>query len=86
MINPLFRESYVSYFLVSVERMEVNAFPKEVVRLCICIHVESTFLLDVKKWTNMIVGQLSPSIHVDSADPMERLRSEDVSILLSNHS
>ena len=59
----------------------MNAFLKEVVRLCIPIHVESTFILDVKKWTNMIVGQLSPSIHVDSADPVERLQSEDVSLL-----
>ena len=49
------------------------------------MHVESTFLLDVKKWTNMIVGQLSPSIHVDSTDEMERIRSEDVSASLSFH-
>lgn len=64
----------------------MNAFLKEVVRLCIPIHVESTFLLDVKKWTNMIVGQLSPSIHVDSADHVERLQSEDVSVLFPYHS
>lgn len=65
--------------------MEVDASLRGVVTLEVTTHVESTFLLDVKKWTNMIVGQLSPSIHVDSADLEERIRSEDVTLRLSSH-
>lgn len=39
---------------------------------------DSAILMDVKTWTNKIVGQISESMCLDCADDVARLRNEDV--------
>ena len=39
---------------------------------------DSAILMDVKTWTNKIVGQISESMCMDCADDAARLRNEDV--------
>lgn len=40
--------------------------------------LESAILLDVKTWTNKIVGALSDSLSLDDENEWKRLESEDV--------
>lgn len=39
---------------------------------------DSAILMDVKTWTNKIVGQISESMCLDCEDDAARLRNEDV--------
>lgn len=62
------------------KRRSQSVFDRE--RVCVVVNVscslEAAILLDVKTWTNKIVGALSDSLSLDDENEWKRLESEDV--------